>query len=180
LCVVFVFKARESNVPLSEDICANLAHVHLAQGRLIDAEHLYQAALKMLPKSNGSGGGTSTRQADKLVAAHECMALAQFRHGRHDDAVKSLFKGLHSDPTCLRDWYNVAIVRADLGISVMKRSGKSSADIQDAISNLQVAEQLLGFLASTSLTQGRGVQYDKRVAMKKATICKVCTVYQHT
>jgi tetratricopeptide (TPR) repeat protein len=160
-------------MPLSEDICANLAHVHLAQGRLVDAEHLYQAALKALPKSHSSGGGSSAKQADKIVAAHECMALAQFRHGRHEDALRSLLRGLHNDPTCLREWYNVAVVRADYGMSLMKRQDKSADDIDDAVGHLQLAQRLFGFLATVQIPQGKGLQYDKKIAAKKEKFCEV-------
>jgi hypothetical protein len=162
-------------MPLSEDICSNLAHVHLAQGRLVDAEHLYQAALKTLPRSSSSTGGSSGRHSDKIVAAFECMAFAQFRNGRHTDALHSLLRGLHNDPSGLRGWYNVAVVRADLASTATKRKIEKVDDIQDASQHLLLARKLFSFLASQNNQGQRGAQYSVKMAARKDTICEVRT-----
>lgn len=171
-----ISRARESSMPLSEDICSNLAHVHLAQGRLIDAEHLYQAALKTLPRSLSSSGGSAAKHADKIVAAYECMAFAQLRNGRHTDALHSLLRGLHNDPSCLRGWYNVAVVRADLATTASKKKLDKVDDIQDASQHLQLAKKLFNFLGTggSQLAQGqKGAQYSSSMAARKEVICEV-------
>ena len=168
-----ISRAREASMPLSEDICSNLAHIHLAQGRLVDAEHLYQAALKTLPRSSSSSGGSSGRHADKIVAAYECMAFAQFRHGRHTDALHSLLRGLHSDPSGLRGWYNTAVVRADLAATATKRKIDKVDDIQDASQHLLLARKLFSFLGSQSSQGQRGAQYSASLAARKDVLCEV-------
>ena len=160
-------------MPLSEDICANLAHVHLAQGRLIDAEHLYQAALKTLPRSSSNSGGSSGRHADKIVAAYECMAFAQFRNGRHTDALHSMLRGLHVDPSGLRGWYNVAVVRADYASSASKSKIEKVDDIQDASQHLLLARKLFSFLATQSTQGQRGALYSAKMAARKDVLCEV-------
>lgn len=168
-----ISRAREASLPLSEDICANLAHVHLAQGRLIDAEHLYQAALKTLPRSSSSSGGSSGKHADKIVAAYECMAFAQFRNGRHTDALHSLLRGLHNDPSGLRGWYNVAVVRADLAATAAKRKIEKVDDIEDASQHLLLARKLFSFLGGQSSQGQRGAQYSASMAARKDVLCEV-------
>jgi hypothetical protein len=153
-------------MPLSEDICSNLAHVHLAQGRLIDAEHLYQAALKTLPRSSSSSGGSSGRHADKIVAAYECMAFAQFRNGRHTDALHSMLRGLHVDPSGLRGWYNVAVVRADYASSASKIK-------IEKVEHLLLARKLFSFLATQSTQGQRGALYSAKMAARKDVLCEV-------
>ena len=168
-----ISRAREASMPLSEDICSNLAHVHLAQGRLIDAEHLYQAALKTLPRSSSSSGGSFGKHADKIVAAYECMAFAQFRNGRHTDALHSLLRGLHNDPSGLRGWYNVAVVRADLAATATKRKIDKVDDIQGASEHLLLARKLFSFLGSQGTQGQRGAQYSASMAARKDVICEV-------
>ena len=173
-----ISRAREAGLPLSEDICCNLAHVHLAQGRFVDAEMLYQAALKTLPRSSSSSGGSAAKQSDRVNSAFECMSYAEFRHGRHSDALLSLLRGLHNDPSCLRGWYNVAIVRSDIASQYKADKGDNKVDeILDAMENLRLARRMFHFLGSASAsgaasTQStRGLPYKPSDAVKKESVC---------
>ena len=173
-----ISRAREAGLPLSEDICCNLAHVHLAQGRFVDAEMLYQAALKTLPRSSSSSGGSAAKQSDRVNSAYECMSYAEFRHGRHSAALSSLLRGLHNDPSCLRGWYNVAIVRSDIAAQYKADKGDNKVDeIVDAMENLRLARRMFHFLGSASAsgaatTQStRGQLYKPSDAVKKESVC---------
>ena len=174
-----ISRAREAGLPLSEDICCNLAHVHLAQGRFVDAEMLYQAALKTLPRSSSSSGGSAAKQSDRVNSAYECMAFAEFRHGRHSDALRSLLRGLHNDPSCLRGWYNVAIVRSDIASQYKADKGDNKVDeIEDAMENLRLARRMFHFLGSASASSAaatqstRGQPYKPSDAVKKESVCR--------
>jgi hypothetical protein len=39
-------RVREASLPVSEDICNDLAHLNLIQGRITEAEHLYLSNIK--------------------------------------------------------------------------------------------------------------------------------------
>lgn len=161
-------------MPHSEDISSNLAHVYIAQGRLIDAEHLYQAVLKTLPRSSSSRGGSTGKAEDKIVTAYECMAFAQFKNVRHLDSLHSLLRGLHRDPSGLRGWYNVAMVRADLASTATKRKLEKVDDIEDASQQLMLAHKLYGFLSNPNHPHAqRGEPYSTKMAARKVVICEV-------
>ena len=155
-------RAREAGMPLSEDICCNLAHVHLAQGRFVDAEHLYQAALKTLPRSSSSSGGSAAKQSDRVNSAYECMAFAEFRHGRHVDALNSLLRGLHNDPSNLREWYNVAVVRADVAAQYSKKKSGVVDEVENATENVRLAHRLFHFLHFIAKTSASGTSSRSR------------------
>jgi tetratricopeptide (TPR) repeat protein len=170
-------RAREAGMPLSEDICCNLAHVHLAQERYVDAEHLYQAALKTLPRSSSSSGGSAAKQSDRVNAAYECMAYAEYKHGRHGDALNSLLRGLHNDPSSLREWYNVAVVRADVATKYYRKKSGVVDDVADAMENVGLAGRMFQFLRSPSATgtfsRSRGQQpYQPKDAQLKEKACE--------
>ena len=176
-------QAREAGMPLSEDICSNLAHVHLAQGRFVDAEHLYQASLKTLPAvSSSSSGGLATKGSDKVLAAYECMAFAQYRHGRHSEAIRSLLRSLHGDPSVLRGWFNVGVVRCDLSTTSLYKKSSSVEDMDDGFRQLILAKKLFDVLGKHGALSGaniggesqgnRAVTYASQ-ASKKQISCEV-------
>lgn len=162
-------RARETNMPTNEDICANLAHIHQLQGRLVDAEHLYEATIKSL--SNNS------KQSEKTIALRECTAMAQYLNNRYDVSLHSLLKSIHQDPGNLRLWYNVAVVHRANALAIMKRGiALSRADIEDASKEMSIASKLFSFLASTDIPQNsgisKGVTYDKVFASTCANQCQ--------
>jgi RNA polymerase-associated protein CTR9 len=145
-------KARESNTT-NDDICTNLAHIHLIQDRLTEAEHAYQANLKALIKSNRS---IEVGAVNNLC---EAMAFAQFKHGRHEDSLRSLLRGIHQEPNManngLRNWYNIAVVRLALATSIMsnKKTQKTATSVLNATSELLLAQNLFKFLANQHSTE---------------------------
>lgn len=155
-------KAREAGMPHSEDICSNLAHVHLISGRLIDAEHLYQATLKTLHHS----------KPEKAGALSECLAMAQYKHRRHDEALKTLLRSIHREPNVLRSWYNVAVVRGDFAIRSMMKKSKGVTEIQDAARELELAHKLYTFLSTTDISQTSKPHYDRNAASQHAAVCE--------
>jgi hypothetical protein len=161
-------RARESEgaSSFSEDVCINLAHCHLAQGRLVDAEHLYQATLKSMTK-------LSHVKADKMLSLCEVTGLAQFKARRHEDSIRSILRALHYDPSCFRCWYNSAVVRGDYALSSIKRSQRITSDIESASEELNIAQRVFSFSARMASSQGRGLQYDRHAAEKHAQICEV-------
>ena len=151
----------------SEDICVNLAHVHYAQSRFLEAEHQYQATLRTAAADRHS-------HADKMSALCEYSAMAQFSGKRCDESVRSLLRALHYDPMCLRLWFNVAIVRADTATQIMQKSRRTVADIEVASVQLSLAHRLFLFLGSTPLSQAaRGAVYDKDQAVRHSRLCEV-------
>ena len=162
-------RARETNMPTNEDICANLAHIHQLQGRLVDAEHLYEATIKSL--SNNS------KQSEKTIALRECTSMAQYLNNRYDVSLHSLLKSIHQDPGNLRLWYNVAVVHRANSLAIMKKgSSLSRADIEEASKEITTASNLFSFLATTDIPQNngisKGVTFDKGFAGSCANQCQ--------
>jgi len=145
-------KARETN-SLNDDICNNLAHVHLFQDRLTEAEHAYQANLKALARSNRH------IEVGAISNLCDCMAFAQFKHGRHEDALRSLLRGIHQEPNIPNDgfksWYNIAVVRLTLAHSIMsnKKTQKTATSVLNATSELLNAQNLFRILATKNLSE---------------------------
>jgi len=160
-------RARELNMNVSEDICTNLAHVHLIQGRMAEAEHLYQANIKAVTKTG--------RIEDGLISSLcECMAFAQYSHGRHEDSLKSLLRALHQEPTgCgLRAWYNIAVVRASLATTIKDHQKKTVRNIMDAMNELAKAQKLFSHLASfKTVPGGKGQMFDLKGAAGHEKFC---------
>lgn len=135
-------KARESNT-MNDDINTNLAHVHLLQNRLTEAEHAYQANLKAM-----------TRSSRRIESGHisslcESVAYAQFKHGRHEDSLRSLLRSMHQEPhvSTLRTLYNIAVVRYALATAIMQKAGKTVKTILNATSELELAQKLFEYLS---------------------------------
>lgn len=157
---------------LTEDICINLAHVHVAQGRLVDAEHLYQATLKAVPRSTQQG-----QCAERLCRLTEYASLAQYKNKRFDDAIYSLLRSIRIDPGCLRYWHNVAVVSSDMALSTVKKEQKSLVEIEYSERLLRQAQRLFGFLGRTKIPQGRGLQFDRDAVMRAENLCKACIIF---
>ena len=90
----------------------------------------------------------------------EWTALAQLKNRRFEDSVKSLLRGLHYDPGCLRLWFNVAVVRSESAIAIMKKTSRTVADIRFAIDDVNASLQLFKYLGSSN-AQYRGLQFER-------------------
>lgn len=149
---------------MAADIGINLAHVHLAQQRFVDAEHLYQAMLKTL---------VLNCRVDKMVSVYEWTALAQVGNNRMDSAIVSLLNGLHLNPLSFRLWFNVAVVNRDAALSIKNKVTRSVDDIQGGLESIDYAHQLFSFFYKSSTSFKREPQYEKVVAEKFAKAAKV-------
>jgi hypothetical protein len=129
---------------------------------------VYLANLKSLSRS--------TRQVDvgSFASIYEALALSQFKDGHHADALRSLLRGIHQEPSInvLRTWYNVAVVRFALSTSVMasKTGNKSVATVQRVTDELHLARDLFHFL---SLQSSKGQGFDAKLAAKNEAECIV-------
>lgn len=149
---------------VSEDILSNLAHVYLLQLRFAEAENLYKANLKSITRSGRSV------DAGQLSSLCECMAMAEFCHNRHDEALRSLLRSSHQEPhgNGLRVWYNIAVVREAIATKIASKKGKTVKNIQDAMDELVQAQKIFGFLSSF-----KSQFFDYKVAAQHADFCKV-------
>ncbi len=148
-------KCREANMPVNDDICCNLANIHVKNGRFVDAEHLYQAAIKSSSKSLG--------KFDRKL--FEYMAFSQYESKRFEDSIRSLQRCIHIDPAYARSWFNIASVREKFAID--KRSKGSSADLKCAIDETKVAQSIFHHLSNI----GNDKLYNYNVARKRASHC---------
>ncbi len=149
-----------------------MAHVYLAQNRLVDAERLYQSTLKSLTKSSVSEVG-----ADKLAQLQECVAHAQYRHGRHEDSLRSLQRALRVNPTNMKLWFNLGVV-AEAGVaSTLAKKGRSTAEISEAAEDVALAIKMFSFLTDSSKVTHLSAQgIDRKVAHDRLKSCKVSSI----
>lgn len=133
---------------MCNDICTNLGHIYMRQGKVVDASILYQASLKALPSSP-----SVCLQADNIIAVSDCLALSYFRNRQYEDATRILLKALHYNPTRLHDWYNVAYVKEELAVKLC-RQNKSVIDIAHAINEMEHAVSIFASLLNKSLCAG--------------------------
>ena len=123
----------------------NLGHVHLQQGRHIEAIRTYKSVLKSLQNSSYSTHGSQisnpfTKTVDgnsfrhppiaNQVAVNDCLALAYLRHKQHEDAVKAQLKSLHLDPTQTHVWYNLAYTKEECAVATLLKPHKTVPDIK--------------------------------------------------
>ena len=148
-------KSREANMPVNDNICCNLANIHVKNGRFVDAEHVYQATIKSSSKSLG--------KFDRQL--FEYMAYSQYESKRFEDSIRSLQRCIHIDPAYARSWFNIASVREKFAID--KRSKGSSADLKCAIDETKVAQSIFHHLSNI----GNDKLYNYNVARKRASHC---------
>ena len=120
----------------------------MRQNRVVDGGILYQASLKALPTSPAVA-----MQTENIVAVSDCLALSHFRNQQFDDAVRTLLKALHYNPTRLHDWYNVAYVKEEYAVKLC-RDNKSVHDIAHAIEDMEHAVLIFRYLKNQSLCVG--------------------------
>jgi tetratricopeptide (TPR) repeat protein len=154
---------------MCNDICVNLGHIHMRQGKVVDASILYQASLKALPSSP-----SVCQQSENIIAISDCLALSYFRNRQYDDAIRTLLKALHYNPTRLHDWYNVAYVKEELAVKLCKQN-KSVNDIAHAISEMEHAVDIFAHLTNNALCVGVP-QNEKFKLSKIADHQKFCSV----
>ena len=139
-------RAKELSMGFADDINNNLAHTRLIQGRMAEAEQLYQLNMRMMAKSN------RTTETGKVSSMLEATANSQFKQKRYEDAVRTLLRGIHHDPcsrkNLLRFWFNIAVVRQEQASSKMnsKTVKKTVRIVQDAMQEYDLARQLFFFL----------------------------------
>ena len=145
------------------DIGINLAHVHIAQNRYTDAEHLYLSTIKPL---------LGSCSIDKVVSVYEWTALAQLSYNRMENALHSLLKGTHLNPLAFRLWFNVAIVNRDFTQFIKNKLNRNITDIEIAIDSIDSAQQIFSFFAKTSISFKREPQYERSIADKLSKTAK--------
>jgi len=145
-------RAKEFSRDFTDDIDNNLAHTRLIQNRTAEAEHLYQLNMRSITKS------FRTPEPGKLSAMCEAAAYAQFKQKRFEDAIRSLLRGMHHDPTNFaiveKHWFNIAVVRQEQAISKLQKKGKRTVRaVQDAKDEFQMAKNLFTFLSSDTVVE---------------------------
>ena len=150
-------RVREAGLPTAEDINNDLAHVNLIQGRITEAEHLYLSTLKTVIQRQ------RRPQRGFVTSTFEAMAMAQYKSGRHEEALRSLLRSLHQEPSAsgaLRVWYNIAVVRAANATSLMNRSGRKSVkSINSARRELSAAQDLFTYLSTQKVSSADKSKY---------------------
>jgi tetratricopeptide (TPR) repeat protein len=132
-------------MPPSNDIVTNLGHVHLQQGRYVEAIRIYETVLKTLPNMPSSTHGSQSSShfihpSSELTLRHlptasyiqisECLALAHLKHKQHEDAIKVLLKALHVDPSLVHVWYNLAYTKEEFAVASLLKPHKTAQDIE--------------------------------------------------
>jgi tetratricopeptide (TPR) repeat protein len=142
-------RVRETGLSPASDVCVNLGHMHLSQGRYVDAIHIYQATLKSLPTSPAV-----RMQSEVMGEVSDCLSLSYLKNSQHDDSVRVLLKSLHYDPSRLHDWFNVACVKEELAVKLCRSQTSSISDISLAIGELEHGTVLFRSLKSNDLCPG--------------------------
>jgi hypothetical protein len=165
-------RAKELGLAVSQDINNNLANAHLVQGRTAEAEHLYLLNMRLMAKS-----GRALKPGVFAYCA-EMSGCAQYRQKRHEDAARTLLRGMHQEPlSCnnmLRFWFNIAHVRANKAHGLITTKGlKTVHSVQDAIAEFDTARELFSALAGevvpTALTAS---VYNPVQAKQNATLAE--------
>lgn len=150
-------RVREAGLSASDDINNDLAHVNLIQGRITEAEHLYLSTLKTVIQRQ------RRPQRGLVTSTFEAMAMAQYKSGRHEEALRSLLRSLHQEPSAsgaLRVWYNIAVVRAANATSLMSRNGRKSVkSINNARRELSAAQDLFTYLSTQKVSSADKSKY---------------------
>lgn len=143
-------KVREAGHALiADDACINLAHVHVADHRYLDAERLYLAALKNLNKSTS---GT----AEVAALLLELIANVQVKANREAEARKTMLRALHLNPMLPSTWLNTAAVCEHLHLDeqhkdkARRNDGSSVRSMQDQLRHVQFAKKLLSWCTSNT------------------------------
>lgn len=142
-------RVRETGLTPASDVCVNLGHMHLSQGRFVDAIHIYQAALKSLPTSPAV-----RTQSEVMGEVSDCLSLSFLKNSQHDDSVRVLLKSLHYDPSRLHDWFNIACVKEELAVKLCRSHNSTISDISLAIDELEYATNLFKYLKNSNLCPG--------------------------
>lgn len=145
---------------------------------MLDAERLYQATNRNLART--------ARSVDKSAYLNECTAYAQYRHGRHEEAIRSLLRAIHLNPTHLRFWYNIAYVGESQSMITFDKYSSSSAQqqqlpvgsasiIEDAMQGAVLSKKTFRHLSSSSLIQQPQQQkpYERKLAGAHYASCSV-------
>jgi len=148
-------RARESNITAAGDIAMNLAHVHLFQRKNVDAIQLYQSTMK---SSITSGNAPSSYGA--LI---ECLGLANFRNGQHEEALRVLRRAIHYDPTTAHIWFNHGyVVEEYAAVSLKSQTVQSISEINRLIDMLKLSKRMFNFAAN--IETGVRLKYDRKKA----------------
>lgn len=154
---------------LSGDINTNLAHVYLAQNRIVDAERLYQATYKSLSRAS------SEYASERSVYLTECVALAQFRQNRNDDALRTMLQAIYADPSDIRLLFNSAIVaESSAGTVVTKRGQRTTMEIGEALGDLALATRVYGYLRANGHALKSKSGMSMAVVATHLQHCEVC------
>lgn len=156
----------------ASDVCVNLGHMHMTQGRFVDAIHIYLAALKSLPLSPAV-----RLQSEVIADVSDCLALSYLKNSQHDDAIRIILKSIHYNPSSLHVWFNLACVKEEFAVKLCKTVPGSINDIRIAIEELEHATVLFKSLKNTSLCPGakRHELLHVQKAGQHEKFCLVCT-----
>mmetsp|Transcript_24965 Transcript_24965/g.36827 ORF Transcript_24965/g.36827 Transcript_24965/m.36827 type:complete len:1271 (-) Transcript_24965:188-4000(-) len=138
-------RAREAHMPMTHEISLNLGHMHMIQGKLVDATYIYHSVLKSILVSPAVQS-----QCHNFVAVSECLALSHFKNEQYDDTVRVLLKALYRDPSQTHNWFNIACAKEEYAVKLC-RQHKSVADISHAIDELEQAIGLFRALKQPAL-----------------------------
>jgi tetratricopeptide (TPR) repeat protein len=170
-------RVRETGLSPGSDVCVNLGHMHLSQGRYVDAIQIYQATLKSLPTSPAV-----RTQSEAMGEVSDCLSLSYLKNSQHDDSVRVLLKSLHYDPTRVHDWFNVACVKEELAVKLCRAQTSSISDISLAIEELNHATLLFKSLRNSTLCPGvkRHELFDAHKAGQHEKFCLVSSPFHHS
>ena len=153
-------RIREESFEQSLDVGINLAHVHGAQNKWSEAEHLYESASRLLIASGHAG---------KLADVSEWIALSRLAGKRHRESLQSLLNGIHLDPTSIVRWFNVGVVTRDHALDLHDKHGRADVyELEAAVQSTDAAQRALAFVERSSMK--------KDLKLRAGNLSKTCRV----
>ena len=137
---------REANVlPRSDDVVINMGHVHMQQGRFLEAIRVYESVLKSLPSVSCSSHvcQSSSNFIQPTVepvlrylpttthaAVSDSLSCALFKHKQYENAMRVQLKSLHMNPMQPHVWYNLAYTKESFAVTLLMKPHKTVPDIE--------------------------------------------------
>ena len=122
------------------DICIDLAHTNMAQGRFLDSIYLYQTSIK--------SQAYSPLMYEKMSQLHDYISTAYYQNKNFNESMACIKKSLFLNPTSLHRWFNLALSKEESAVELLNKPNRLIEDIEFAIKEFATASKIFEFLLS--------------------------------